>query len=123
MSKDEECHLWTIHRDTFHKIMKEISEQTSFIRTNVLRELRVFSFIERDLRNKLSEYMIPMKFSKGDVIIKKGIHETLYIINRGRVKKELAGSSKGSINKVYKKGRILGFTTMLNNCAFHDNYV
>jgi hypothetical protein len=102
VSKDEECHLWTIHRDTFHKIMKEISEQTSFIRTNVLRELRVFSFIERDLRNKLSEYMIPMKFTKGDVIIKKGIHETLYIINRGRVKKELTGSFKGCINKVYK---------------------
>ena len=115
VSKDKECHLWTIHRDNFHKIMKGISDQTTFIRTSIVRELRVFSFIERDIRSKLSEYMIPMKFNKGDLIIRKGVHETLYIISRGRVLKQSPVSSKVSLDRVYKKGRIIGFSTMMNN--------
>lgn len=85
-SKEEECHLWTIHRDNFREIMKGISNQTTFIRSNVVKELRIFSFIEIDVRNKLSEYIIPMKFNKGDVIIRKGVRETLYIITHGKVK-------------------------------------
>lgn len=123
LSKDEQCHLWTIHRDAFHKIMKGISDQTSFIRTNIMRELRVFSFIDRDVRIKLSEYMIPMKFNKGDVIIRKGIQEILYIISRGKVKKQSPNNSKIACEKVYKKGRILGFSTMLDDCSLHDTYI
>lgn len=123
LSKDQTCHLWTIHRDTFHKIMKDISSQTSFSRTNIMRELRVFAFVERDLRAKLGEYMIPMKFNKGDVIIRKGIQETLYIISSGKVKKQTPNNSKVPCNKIFKKGRILGFSTMIDNSALHDTYV
>ena len=122
-SKDESCHLWTIHRDSFHKIMKGISDQSSFIRTNIVRELRVFSFIDRDVRTKLSEYMIPMKFSKGDVIIRKGIQEILYIITRGKVKKQSSNNSKIQWNKFYKKGRIIGFSTMMHDTSLHDTYI
>lgn len=74
--------------------MKGISDQTSFIRSNVVKELRVFSFIDREVRSKLSEYIIPMKFNKGDVIIRKGIKEMLYVITRGKVKKQSSNNSK-----------------------------
>lgn len=94
VSKSEECHLWTIHRNTFHTIMKGISDQSSFIRTNIVRELRIFSFLERDTRSKLSEYMIPMKFNKGDWIIRKGIQGILYVISRGTVRRQTSNNSK-----------------------------
>lgn len=123
VSKDEECHLWTIHRDTFHKIMKGISDQTSHIRSNTLKELRIFSFIDRVTRAKMSEHLIPMKFNKGDVIIRKGIQEILYVITRGTVIKQSANNSKISCDKVYKKGRILGFSTMLHDGSHHDTYI
>lgn len=93
-SKDDECHLWTIHRNNFREIMKGISSQTTFIRSNVVKELRVFQFIEIEIRNKLSEHIIPMKFNKGDVIIRKGIKEILYVITVGKVIKQTSNNSK-----------------------------
>jgi CRP-like cAMP-binding protein len=123
INKSEECHLWTIHRKTFHTIMKGISDQTSFIRTNIVRELRVFSFIDRELRSKLSEYMIPMKFNKGDCIIRKGIQEILYVISRGTVRRQSSNNAKIQSNKVFKKGRILGFSTMINESSLQDSYI
>lgn len=93
-SKDDECHLWTIHRNNFREIMKGISSQTTFVRSNVVKELRVFSFIDIDIRNKLSEHIIPMKFNKGDVIIRKGIKEILYVITKGKVMKQTSNNSK-----------------------------
>lgn len=103
--------------------MKGISDQTSHIRTSVLKELRIFQFIEGDIRRKLGEHLIPMKFNKGDVIIRKGIQEILYVVTRGKVVKQSSNNSKVALNKVYKKGRILGFSTMLNDCALHDTYI
>ena len=122
-SKEEEWHLWTIHGTNFREIMKGISNQTTCIRTNVVKELRVFWFIEIDVRNKLSEYMIPMKFNKGDVIIRKGIKETLYIITKGKIKKHSSNNSTVACSKEYKKGRIIGFSTMINQASLHDTYI
>jgi signal-transduction protein with cAMP-binding, CBS, and nucleotidyltransferase domain len=122
-SKDEECHLYTIHRDNFREIMKNISDQSTFVRTNVVRELRIFQFIDRDTRSKLSEHIIPMKFSKEDVIIRKGIKETLYVITRGRVRKQSSNNSSIACHKVFKKGRIIGFSTMINDSSLHDTYI
>mmetsp|Transcript_9148 Transcript_9148/g.8761 ORF Transcript_9148/g.8761 Transcript_9148/m.8761 type:complete len:163 (-) Transcript_9148:1204-1692(-) len=103
--------------------MKGISSQTTFIRSNAVKELRVFSFIELEVRQKLSEHIIPMKFNKGDVIIRKGIKETIYIITQGKVIKQSSNNSKVPLNKEFKKGRILGFSTMLNETSLHDTFI
>jgi len=67
--------------------------------------------------------MIPMKFNKGDVIIRKGIKETLYIITRGKIKKHSSNNSTVACSKEYKKGRIIGFSTMINQASLHDTYI
>lgn len=123
INRSEEAHLWTIHRNTFHSIMKSISDQTSFIRTNIVRELRVFSFIDRDTRNILSEHLIPMKFNKGDTIIKKGIQGILYLISRGSVRRQSSNNAKIQSNKVFKKGRILGFSTVMDELSLQYSYI
>merc|ERR1719233_1642980 len=108
----EDCVIWTMHRNAYHRNVRGAKQQEYQQRVRWLKKVKLFNSLTKGQLVTMSEAFDEKTYKKNDVIIKQGdIGERFFVIKSGEVKCETFSGESGP----RKPGEYFGERALLLN--------
>jgi len=113
-----DCVLFALDRETFNHIVKDAEVKRRERFEQIMSKIELLSVMDPYERSKIADVAIPVKFKKGDYIIKQNdIGDKFYFVESGTAiaTKILYGKSEPETVYEYKSGDYFGELALLKN--------
>ena len=113
-----DCVLFALDRETFNHIVKEAEIKRRERFEQIISKIEILSVMDPYERSKIADVAIPVKYKKGDYVIKQfDIGDKFYFIESGTAvaTKVLAGKTEPETVYEYKPGDYFGELALLKN--------
>merc|ERR1719233_2240780 len=108
----EDCVIWTMHRNAYHRNVRGAKQQDYQQRVRWLKKVKLFNSLTKGQLVTMSEAFDEKTYKKNDVIIKQGdIGERFFVIKSGEVKCETFSGESGP----RKPGEYFGERALLHD--------
>ena len=121
-----ECTLFTLDRNTYVNILKEVSKNKNIYNENILNKIEIFSTLEPNELNLLANNIKISNYHKGDYIFHSGEYgDVFYYIEKGKLftyKKTEAGKLEQKEKELNEK-EYFGEKALINGCVRENSII
>jgi cAMP-dependent protein kinase regulator len=121
-----ECTLYTIDRNTYVNILKEVSKNKNIYNENILNKIEIFSTLEPNELNLLANNLKVSNYYKGDYIYHTGEYgDVFYYVEKGKLntyKKTEAGKLEQKEKELNEKD-YFGEKALINGCVRENSII